>query len=231
MVKYQLTPNQKEILRAAAKGLRDKTVKRQWNIYTHGGEWLGDGIKGFPGAIEMGLTLTDLRDFEEYGFVRLLNKNGGYYLYEVREQTILDAVNSDFEDPRSLLQDIPPTVIVEQGAGSYLNLTVSSQHVTQTINASTSLPDDVKVKLDEEAAILYERIGETQKSHPQESRTLEKHLRRLVEDVSEPEPDKQDVTESLSRLERAAQAFGSIAGIVGAIQRIGEIIATLPFMQ
>ena len=229
MVKYQLTTKQRDILSAASYGLRNGSVKSPWILVLNRGDL--HGVKGFPNAVELGVSERDFRVLLKYGFLEARSGIGQNRTFDVMEQRIHDAVSSDFEDPSSVSQDMPPTVIVEQGAGSYLNLTVSSQHVTQTINASTSLPDEVKVKLDREAGILYEKIGETQKSHPQESRALEKHLRRLVEDSSEPEPDKQDVTDSLSRLERAAQAFGSIAGIVGAIQRIGEIIATLPFMQ
>ena len=230
MAKYQLTDKQKDILRAAANGLRDKTVAHRWNILTHGGEWMGDGIEGFPGAKEMGLTLTDLRDFEDYGFLRLLNQNGGFYVYEVREQTILDAVDGDFEDSNSDSSVTPQTVIIEQGAGSILNVSVNSQHVKQSINASQSLPNDAKLQLEREAEILYEILEETQTSQPQESRVLEKHLRRLVEDVSEPGPDKQDVTDLLARLRKAGQALAFIAQIAVSINTIGEIIMQLPFM-
>ena len=178
----------------------------------------------------MGLTLTDLRDFEDYGFLRLLNQNGGFYVYEVREQTILDAVDGDFEDSNSDSSVTPQTVIIEQGAGSILNVSVNSQHVKQSINASQSLPNDAKLQLEREAEILYEILEETQTSQPQESRVLEKHLRRLVEDVSEPGPDKQDVTDLLARLRKAGQALAFIAQIAVSINTIGEIIMQLPFM-
>lgn len=231
MAKYQLTADQKDILRAAAKGLQDGTVERQWNIYTHGGEWLGEGVVGFPGAIEMGLTLTDLRDFEEFGFLRLLNHNGGIYVYEVREQAIVDAVDSDFEDPSTdVATAAPPSITIEQGEGSILNITVNSKHVKQTINTSSSLPQDAKVQLEREAETLYEILEETHMSQPQESRTLEKHLRRLMEDVSEPEPDKQDVIDLVTRLQTAAIAFIAIEQVALSIEKIVEIIMQLPFM-
>jgi hypothetical protein len=233
MAKYQLTGKQKDILRAASNGLRDGTVQETWSWFTmpsdQGG--LALSLTGLPDAENLGVTTNVLRVFVELGFLIELSNNGGSGAYDVHEQAIHDAVDNDFEDPSTVSQVAPPTVVIEQGAGSYLNISVNSQHVTQTINASTSLPDHAKVKLEKEAEVLYEILEETQTAYLQESRTLEKHLRRLVEDVSEPEPDKQDVIDLLARLTKAGVAFAAIAQVASSIETIGEIIMQLPFMQ
>ena len=199
---------------------------------TVGGELDQVFTSGVPEDRVWEIRREDFRDFEACGLLETIRDNGRSGAYHLFEQVIHDAVENDFFDPKSEpTPPAPPSIIIEQGAGSYLNVSVNSQQVTQTINASSSLPDDAKLKLERESSVLYEIIEETQMTHPQESRTLEKHLRRLVEDVAEPKPDKQDVTDLLTRLRKAGLALASIAQIAVSIDTIGQIISQLPFMQ
>lgn len=233
MAKYRLTERQKDILRAASKGLRDGTVNEIWTWFTmpadEGG--LALTLTGLPESERLGVTLTDLRYLAELGFLTEISSKGSSGAFDVYAPVIHDAVEGDFEDPSTVPPVATPNIIIEQGAGSFLNVTVNSQHVKQTINASPSLPQDAKLQLKREAEVLYEILEETQLSQPQESRVLEKHLRRLVEDVSELEPDKQDVFDLLARLQKAAIAFAAIVQVASSIETIGEIIMQLPFMH
>ncbi len=232
MAKYQLTEKQRNILRKACEGLRDGNVARKWDVLTHGGEYLGEGLSGFPGAIDMGLSLTDIRDFVEQGFLRQLTKNKGFSAYEVLEQKILDAVDGNFEGPKSYTPvALPTSIIIEQGAGSYLNMAVNSENITQTIHSNPSLPDHFKEQLEQEVKALYVDLQKTQDTYPNQSKSVDKHLRRLVEDMGEIEPNRADITDSLRRLKKAGQALASVSQILTAIERIGELIAQLPFMN
>lgn len=229
MAKYQLTTKQQDILRAASCGLHDGRVDSLWILVLNRGALYQ--VKGFPIAVELGASETDFRVLLEYGFLKARSGKGQNRTFDVMEQRIHDAVSRNFEDPSSVSPDLPPSVNVEMGAGSYMNLSVSSQNVTQMINVSSSLPDDVKENLEREVEALYRALGEAQEEHPQESRALEKHLRRLVEDVAEPQPIKQDVTYLLSRLQKAGAALSAVASITSSVGKIVEIVGQLPFMQ
>ena len=230
MVKYQLTTKQKDILRAASNGLHEGSVSSLWILILDRGKvW---EVKGFPTVVGLGVSETDFRTLQEYDFLKSRTDIGQSRTFDVMEQRIHDAVLSDFDYPSSAQPVAPtPDIRVVQGAGSYLNIAVNSQDATQTINESPSLPDYAKAKLEREVGALYKLLEESQTTKPHETRSLEKHLKRLVEDAAEPQPDKDDVTNSLSRLERASQALASFAGIVRSIDKIGDIVATLPLMQ
>ena len=233
---YPLDDRQRVLVRALSTGLRDGSVERTVTWINMPSDTVGGKLdqvftSGISEDRDWEIQREDFRDFEACGFLEILRDNGNAGAYQLFEQVIHNAVDNEFEDPMSILPVSPPTVIVEQGPGSFLNISVNSQHVKQTINASSSLPNDAKAKLEHEAEVLYEILEETLTSKPRESRALEKHLRRLVEDVSEPEPDKQDVTDMLARLNIAALAFVAIAEVASSIEKIGEIIIQLPFMQ
>ena len=235
-MQYPLDERQKNTIRAVSAGLRDRSVGKTWSWInmpsdTVGGELDQIFTVGIPEDRDWEIRREDLRDFEVCGFLELIRDNGKSGSYHVFEQRIHDAVDKDFEEPSTdVTATAPPSIIIEQGAGSFLNITVNSQHVKQTIDASPSLPQDAKMQLEREAEVLYEILEETQLSQPQESRVLEKHLRRLMEDVSEPEPDRQDVIDLLARLRKAAVAFAAFVQVASSIETIGEIIMQLPFM-
>ena len=235
-MQYVLSDRQKKILRVISAGLRDGSIERTWTWInmpsdTDGGKLVQVFTSGIPDNMKWDIQREDFRDFEACGLIEVLRDNGKSGAYHLFEQVIHDAVDTDFRDPNTAeTAAAPPSIIIEQGPGSVLNVSVNSQHVKQIINTSSSLPNDAKAKLEQEAEVLYEILEETQTSQPRESRVLEKHLRRLVEDVSEPEPDKKDVTDMFARLKNAALAFVTIAQVASSIEKIGEIIMQLPFM-
>jgi hypothetical protein len=230
MVKYQLTTKQKDILRAASTGLHDGSVSSQWILVMNRSDL--HQVKGFPNVVDLGVDETDFRVLLECGFLRARIESGQNRTFDVMEQRIHDAISSEFEDPGSPPLVAPTSGIrIEQGAGSNLNIAIHSKDVTQTINTSPSLPSGAKADLEREVEALYKQLEESQNTKPHETKSLEKHLKRLVEDAAETEPDRDDVTNSLSRLERASQALASFTGIATSINKIGDIVDTLPFMQ
>lgn len=230
MVRYQLTSRQKDILRTASNGLREGSVNSTWILVLNRDDL--SFVKGFAKAVEIGANETDIRTLLENGFLQSRSGMGQNRTYDVIEQRIHDAVSSDFEDPRCAQQDTRmPGISIEQGPGSNLNITLNSERVTQSISVSQTLSEDVKEQLHREAETLYRELEVAQESHPLESRAIAKHVGRLVEDVIDPQPDKDDVSNSMLRLERASQAIASFVGIVTSINKIGDIVSRLPFMQ
>ena len=231
MAKYQLTADQKDILRAAAKGLQDGTVERQWNIYTHGGEWLGEGVVGFPGAIEMGLTLTDLRDFEEFGFLRLLNHNGGIYVYEVREQMILDAADSDFEIPDvDAAQTSIQTNFFAPLYASNVTIAELIDNITQNVNGIPDLEEDKKAEIDSLVSTIGEALIPFQETHPDEVRDATRSIDLVLGDLSEQAVDKENLKGALARLRRAGEkvVFTTIAHV--SMNKLADLIESLQGM-
>ena len=232
MAKYQLTDRQRTLLRAASEGLKNGDVKDMWTYVCHGETLLY--VHGFEEAKSLGISLPDLRNLERLGFLILESERPERctYIFNVLEQVIHDAVDGDFEDPSSARTVAStPDIRIEQGEGSSLNVSVNSRDVSQTINASPSLPGHAKADLEREVESLYKQLEESQNTKPHETRSLEKHLKRFVEDAAESQPDRDDVINSLSRVERASQALASFASIVTSVSKIGDIVARLPFMQ
>ncbi len=228
MAKYQLTENQKEILRAAAKGLREGTVERRWNIYTHGEEWLGNGIEGFPGAIEMELTLTDLRDFKEYGFLRQLNQNRGIFVYEVREQTILDAVDSNFEAPMSVAdKPLVQAVFNAPIYGSNVSVAQVMDHYSQSVSLLPNVSNDNKATLEAMITDVKEQLIPFQESHPNEVREVTRSVDLVIGDLTEHPRDKDNLVGAIARLKRAGAKLVFSAMAHSAVKKFAEFIEGL----
>lgn len=230
MTSIGLDDKRKAMLRAASIGYIDQCVDETWNA-------VGDGVRifyihGFPQAKELAMIWDDLRYFEKLGFMKEISRRRGTAQYYVDMDMIHEAVQNEFEtSTRENVGRVDQTIHIGKIIDSNLNIALNQENVAQNINASSSLPDEVKARLKKEVETLYSELEATQKSHPQESQAIEKHVRRLVEDVSESKPDKDGVTNSLSLLERASKALASFAGIVTSIDKIRDIVSSLPFMQ
>ncbi len=90
MPKHQLNERQKNILRAASKGLRDGTVKMEWTWYTmqsddNGFELAFEITNGFPAANDLGIRKKDLERFAQLG---LLTQIPGRKTYRVNVQIL-----------------------------------------------------------------------------------------------------------------------------------------------
>lgn len=94
MPKYQLTERQRNILRAASKGLRNGTVKAEWSWYTIPSDTGGldfEITNGFPAANNRGILKKDLEQFAQLG---LLTPIIGRKAYQVNERMLHNIVQS-----------------------------------------------------------------------------------------------------------------------------------------
>lgn len=206
MPKYQLTDDQKKMLRAASKGLRHRTVKTEWTWFTMPSdtrELYFEITDGFPAAKGLGIKQSDLRDFEQ---LRFLHAISGRKAYHVNEQAIHDAVDNDFEMPD---QTVPSTTVQTNihgnVIGSNINTAQYMENIAQTVQSSKFLSSDNKAEIQNKVAELQQELKGFEETYSREIREVTRSLDIVMEDVADYEPDRQNVTGSLDRLKRAGE--------------------------
>lgn len=226
MAKYQLTPKQKEIIRAASKGLCDGSVKQLWNMVAHG-DYVFD-VPGFPAAKELGLSASDLRLFAKLGFLEKVSPDPKKHAYDVYEQRIHDAVQNDFEIPSV---SSPPasiqTNIYGSLYGSNLNVAQYMSHINQSVESIPTLPDEDKAEIGAIISGITEALVPYEETHPTEVRDATRSIELLMGDLVEEDADNENIRGALARLKRSAGKliFSSLAQ--EGINRLVEYIEAL----
>lgn len=208
MPKYQLTEPQKNILRAASKGLRDGAVKTAWTWYTMQSDTSGDELAlvngaGFPNAKKLGVKLADLTLFVQRGFLHKVDEREYYH---VHEQAIHDAVDNDFEIPDHLAHSTTlQTNIYGNVTGSNINTAQYMDNISQKVERSEFLSSDVQEDILNKVAELQQTLNDFEETHTREIREVNRSLDIVIEDLTEGEPDIPNVTGLLERLKRAGE--------------------------
>ena len=224
MPEYQLTEGQKNILRAASRGLREETVRDTWTWHEMQSdddafELSFEITDGFPDAATHRVRRADLREFEEQGFLKSID---GRNAYHVKEQKIHDAVDNDFHLPA---QTVPSTNfqtnIHGNVIGSNINIAQYMDNITQTVQHSEFLSPEAKAEILVKISALHEELKDFEESHSREIREVTRSLNILVDDLVDDEPDRQNLTGAVARLKRAGT---NLRFAPAALTRIGEII-------
>ena len=208
MLKYQLTNGQKDILRAASKGLQEGTVKTEWTWYTMPSDTSGDetvlkNSAGFPQAEELGIKPADLTNFVLLGFLQVVEKHKHY---DVLEQAIHDAVHNDFETPDPTVPSTTvQTTIHGNVIGSNINTAQYMDNISQMVQSSEFLSPDDKAEIQDKVAELKQELKNFEETYSREVREVLRSLDIVMGDLADDEPDKQNMTGSLERLRRAGE--------------------------
>ena len=223
MPKYQLTERQKDILRTASRGLRKGEVGSTWSWITMPSD-NGAGralviTDGFDAAAELKVSIADLREFEEQGFLKSIE---GRNAYHVKEQKIHDAVDSDFEIPDHIATSAKVEAHFHGNvSSSNINIAQNMENIAQTLQSSEFLSSDTKADIQYKIAELQQELKDFEESHSKEIREVTRSLNILMEDLVDSEPDRLNLAEALARLRRAG---GKLLFAPVALERLGEII-------
>ena len=229
MPKYQLTERQKNILRAASKGLLEGTVKTEWTWQTMQSDTNRFELDleityGFPAAEKLGLCMQDLRDIERLGFLCAI---AGRKAYHVVEQVIHDAVDNDFDMPD---HTVPSTTLETNIHGNVIGSNISiAQHmdnVSQTVQSGEFLSLDEKADILKKVAELQQELNQYQETNSWEIREVTKSLDLVMGDLADIEPDRPNVTGSLERFKRAAEKLIFAPLAMRIVNEIVDLVVT-----
>ena len=226
MAKYQLTEKQKDILRAASKGLRDGTIKQRWTRVSHG-DYIFD-VAGFSESKELGITIEDLIVFADMGFLIEQSSKPGSASNVVVEQSIHDAVASDFEIPSVLAQTASiQTNIYGPVIGSNLTVAQHLHHISQNVAAIPGLSDVDKSEIDKLMAAISEALSPHQESNPTEVNEVTRSVELVMRDLAEEPRDLENLRGAIARLKRASAklVFSTVA--LAAVDKLAEFVESL----
>lgn len=214
MNKYSLTSKQRDILRAIAEGIRDGSVDTEW-LYSRA---IGDvytDLSGFARAQELQMKESDLSTFANLGFISHGEKRTNCVAYHVYEQSVLDAVDNDFDMPGSSSSSgSVQNISIGSISSSNVNIGLKLDQINQKIHTISSLPDEDKTELTEKLEELKAELEKLQNTNPKEAQAVAKQLDRVVDDLAEDQPDQESVKISLEGLKHAASNLIAISPMV-----------------
>ena len=227
MPKYQLTERQKDILRAASRGLRKGTVKTKWSCIELPLDTDDFDVElivdGFPDAETLSIELSDLHYFARLGLLHIAEKRGVEYTCELFEKVIHDAVDSDFEIPDHIATSAKVEAHFHGNvSSSNINIAQNMENIAQTLQSSEFLSPETKAEILDKISAIHQELNAYEETHRIEIREVTRSLNSLMDDLVDSEPDRQNLTESLARLTRAGTrlVFSSLATIL-----VSEIVA------
>lgn len=226
MAYYDLTRSQKQFLIVIAQELAEKGEVGRIRVTE---EVSGSGEVFLPTWIESklrghSLSITDIHHLVEEGFLIQKSQDGSGFItsWEVFEGRIIDAVTNDFKKPDGENTGQNQTVNVTN-YGNMGNLTVaqSKEQINQAISSSSKIQAGDKVTLNELVDALFKELETVRQKDPKLAASVQKATQRLAEDLSEDKPNREDVEESMGRLERAAKdVFNSMEYVLKTAEAI-----------
>ena len=223
MAKYQLTENQKNILRVASAGLKDGTVESEWICARTFGRL--DYVAGLGDAGTLNVSDSDLRQFERLEFLMA----GDGALFYVNEQRIHDAVENDFDIPDDNAS--PATIqtnIYGSLYGSNLNIAQYMNHITQTVGSIPKLSEANKSEIDSLISEISDELTQFQENYPAEVRDVSRSVELVVGDLAEDVTDDINMRGSIDRLKRAGAKLIFSRLAQEGVERLVQIVESLP---
>jgi len=229
MPKYQLTEQQKNLLRSLVPGLRSGQVKSDWAIVSGNDRILG--IFGLDDDGQLwrdtwdGVKYSDLEVFEGYGFFKhtRTDKHGIKTNYALNEAAIIEAVENDFEMPA--VSSAPQSTISIHASGSIVNIQSTLDNVSQVIHNAPQLDDNFKAELTSLIEQLTAALTEVPDEYAEDAEAIAVEASRLAEDVSRAKPNRRSIQISADGLKRAAQNLAAITPpVVTIVQSIVELV-------
>jgi hypothetical protein len=217
MTKYPLTPRQKNLLQEIAPGLRDESIAAMWEIGVMMGDtainkiflWFGNEEKPDVWA---NVAVGDFYAFEESKLLRITNtdKNGYPSKIVLNTQLILNAVDTNFDEDPWIARDRPVQQIAINANQSIVNVNSTLNHVTQTIDTSSTLPDEAKDELHELVQQLQKELSKISESMTDEAQALAELTDQLVAEASTPKPNRFKIQITREGMIKAAETVSQI---------------------
>ena len=206
MSKLPLTDRQKEVLRVVSAGLRDGSIKTSWG-YSPVISRDRIILFGFPRAAEAGMKSDDMPVFERFGFIQRSIGDS----FTVFEQRIFDAVDSNFEEENPASSGFTQNVTIHNLSGSAVNIGTQLSNIRQVVGEMKGLDLSRKQQLDALLLELRQELSQLEQTNPTEAKRVAKAVGRVIDDVSDEEPDREGIQISLEGLQKAAQNLTEIA--------------------
>lgn len=230
MTQFPLTDRQKEILRSLVSGLKQNTIATEWILFYDRGNI--QSIRGIDqtlwDTVWDGVKPSDFDKFVKCGFFRVsgANQQGIPVRYVLDDYAIIQAVESEFEQPKPDANSVSqPTYHFGNISGSNVNVGSTLNHVTQTLNNASSIPEDLKTELQTEITKLQTTLQSVSQEHQKDVERISRQIERLIDDLNQEQPDKESALITAEGLQKAARNIILVLPAIADItQRIFDIV-------